>query len=64
MAMTPSETKNLFKVNYDMLVLFLELEKRDRPETYEIVANFAEKVRRGFIDSTGAADDFPALPKK
>lgn len=63
MAMSPLEIKNLFKMNYNVLSLALELEKQEHPETYGAVARLAERVRRGFVDSTGTAEDFPEFPK-
>ena len=63
MAMIANETTNLFKMNYLALLKTLEVEKRDHPETYAANVRLAESVRQGFILSTGAAEDFPELPK-
>ena len=54
---------SLFKLNYTILRKTLEIEKLKYPETYGAAVRFAEDVRRGFILSTGTADDFPPFNK-
>ena len=63
MAMTGKGTKGLLKLQYDVLLKTLRLEKLEHPETYEAAARVAEAVRETAIHFTGTTEDFPELPK-